>query len=76
MWQKRDRTSFVFGEKLLGYFCDRRFAKVLLVVFLGLAELGVVWSSLCWLFGNAEVHGMPKFGGGSGRTRALLGNPV
>jgi hypothetical protein len=67
----------VFREKLLGYFCDKRFAKVLLVVLPGLAELGVVWSSLCWaVLETQKCMGMPKCGGGSDRTRALLGNPV
>ena len=65
----------MFFEKLLGYFCDKDFAKVLLMVLPGLAELWIARNSLCWLFWKSQkCTEMPKFGGGSDRNRALLGN--
>jgi hypothetical protein len=58
-------------------FLRQRFAKVLLMVLPGLAELWIARSSLCWLFWKSQkCTEMPKFGGGSDRNRALLGEPV
>jgi hypothetical protein len=75
--QEEEGGSFVFCEKLLGYCCDKDFAKVLLMVLPGLAELWIVRGSLCWLLWKSQkCTEMPKFGGGSDRNRALLGNPV
>jgi hypothetical protein len=58
-------------------FLWQRFAKVLLMVLPGLAEVWIAMSSLCWLFWiSQKCTETAKFGGGSDRNRALLGNPV
>jgi hypothetical protein len=46
----------------------------LLMVLPQLAELRIARSSLCWLFWKSQkCTETPKFGGGSDRNRALLG---
>jgi hypothetical protein len=70
----------VFSEKLLGYFCVRAMLQSCWRFFqvgsnLDRPELSVLAVlEIAEMRGNAEIW--RRFGGGSDRNRALLGNPV